>query len=146
MEYDELIKNFNYDNETGLISRITRKNSNGSIDKFGYLIIKYKGKQYKAHRLIWLYNYKNNPEKIIDHKNGIKSDNKIENLQDVSFLENSINHNRKANNITGYVGIYLDESTIGLNKKYTTQFNNKTFRFLTLNECIEFRKNNNLKL
>ena len=146
MEYDELIKNFKYNSSTGVLERTTRKNSNGSKDKFGYLIIKYKGKQHKSHRLIWLYNYKKYPDNIIDHKNGDKSDNRIDNLQDVSFLQNSINHSRKANNITGYIGVYVDECTVGLNKKYTTQFNNKTYRFLTLNECIEFRKNNNLKL
>jgi len=146
MEYNELVNNFYYDKNTGLLHRTTRKNSNGSKDKFGYLIIKYKGKQYKAHRLIWLYNYKKYPNNVIDHLNGIKYDNRIENLKDVSFLENSINHNRKANLVTGYVGIYLDESTKGLKKKYTTQFNNKTFRFLNLNECVQFRNNNNLKL
>ena len=146
MDYDELISNFNYDKETGLLNRISRKNSNGSKDKFNYIIIKFKGKQYKAHRLIWLYNYKKYPDNIIDHINGIKYDNRIENLKDVSFLDNSINHNKKANLITGYVGIYLDESTKRLVKKYTTQFNNKTYRFLSLSECIEFRKINNLKL
>ena len=41
MEYEELISNFKYNNDTGLLNRITRKNSNGSKDKFGYLIIKY---------------------------------------------------------------------------------------------------------
>jgi hypothetical protein len=146
MEYEELISNFEYNNNTGLLNRITRKNSNGSKDKFGYLIIKYKGKQHKAHRLIWLYNYKKYPDNLIDHINGITSDNRIENLRDVSCLENSLNHKRKANDITGYVGIYKDEITKGLKSKFTTQFNNKQYRFLTIEECINFRKNNNLKL
>jgi len=85
MDYDELISNFNYDKETGLLNRISQKNSNGSKEKFNYIIIKFKGKQYKAHRLIWLYNYKKYPDNIIDHINGIKYDNRIENLKEFHF-------------------------------------------------------------
>ena len=146
MTYDELVLNFKYNNENGILERTTRKNSNGSYDKFNYVIIKYKGKQYKAHRLVWLYHKKEFPKNVIDHINGDKSDNRIENLRDVDLFINAQNHSKKKNKITGYVGIYKDESTKGLSKKYTTQFKNKTYRFLTLEECVEFRINNNLKL
>ena len=146
MTYEDLRKNFVYKISTGELKRITRKNSNGSLNKFGYLIIKFKGKQYKAHRLIWLYFNKELPNNIIDHINGVKNDNRIENLRDVDFLINAQNHNKKPNSITGYVGIYKDEITKGLKKQFTTQFKNKTYRFATLEDCVEFRKQNNLKL
>jgi hypothetical protein len=146
MTYQELIDNFTYNSETGELIRTTRKSSNGSLDKFGYLIIKFNGKQYKAHRLVWLYCNKELPKNIIDHINGIKSDNRIDNLRDVDFLTNATNHSKKPNSITGYVGIYKDETTKRLKNKYTTQFNNKTFRFEKLEDCVEFRKQNNLKL
>lgn len=146
MTYQDLIDNFIYNSNTGELIRTTRKNSNGSLDKFGYLIIKFNGKQYKAHRLIWLYCNKELPNNVIDHINGIKNDNRIDNLREVDFLVNAQNHNKKPNEITGYVGIYKDVTTKGLKKQYTTQFNNKTFRFAILEDCVEFRKQNNLKL
>ena len=146
MTYQDLIDNFTYNSNTGELIRTTRKNSNGSLDKFGYLIIKFNGKQYKAHRLVWLYFNKELPKNIIDHINSIKNDNRIDNLREVDFLVNAQNHNKKPNEITGYVGIYKDETTKRLKKQYTTQFNNKTFRFATLEDCVEFRKQNNLKL
>ncbi len=146
MTYKELLDNFYYNEITGEFIRKTRKNSNGSYDKFGYLIIKFNGKQYKAHRLAWFYKNKQMPNNIIDHINGIKSDNRIENLRDVDFLINSQNHNKKPNKITGYVGIYKDDITKGLKSKYTTQYNNKTYRFENIQDCIKFRNQNNLKL
>lgn len=146
MTYQDLIDNFTYNSNTGELIRTTRKNSNGSLDKFGYLIIKFNGKQYKAHRLIWLYCNKELPNNVIDHINGIKNDNRIDNLREVDFLVNAQNHNKKSNEITGYVGIYKDETTKRLKSKFTTQFNNKRFRFATLEDCVEFRKQNNLKL
>lgn len=53
----EIKNSFSYDPKTGKIDRLNRKNSNGSYDKDGYLIIKFKGRQYKAHRLAWLLYY-----------------------------------------------------------------------------------------
>lgn len=98
MEEKELIcyihKFFVYEN--GKLSRTDRKNSNGSIDKDGYLIIKIKGKQYKAHRLVYAYFNNEFPKGEIDHINRNKLDNRIENLRVVSRIENI----KKQNNIT----------------------------------------------
>lgn len=60
----------------------------GSIDKDGYVVIGVDGKQYFAHRLAWLYVYSAWPNEMIDHINHIKTDNRIENLRDLS---NSLN-------------------------------------------------------
>ena len=146
MTYQDLIENFTYNSNTGELIRTSRKTSNGCLDSKGYLIIKFNGKPYKAHRLVWLYCNKEMPKNIIDHINGNKNDNRIENLRDVDFLVNAQNHSKKPNQTTGYVGIYKDETTKRLKSKFTTQFNNKTFRFATLEDCVEFRKQNNLKL
>ena len=55
-----ILKHFSY--KDGVISRDDRKNSYGSLDKDGYLIIKVKGKQFKAHRIAWLLVYGDFPK------------------------------------------------------------------------------------
>jgi hypothetical protein len=57
----------------------------------GYKCINLCGKKYYSHRLAWLYMYGEFPKQHIDHINGIKSDNKIINLRDVSNSDNQQN-------------------------------------------------------
>lgn len=126
---------FNYDKETGHIERTDRKNSNGSKDKDGYLIIKIKGKQYKAHRLAWLIVYREWPQDEIDHINRDRTDNRINNLRVVDRCGNINNTTKKINKDTGCYGIYIDR-TRGLKKKYAFRHNNKMHRFYTLEDAI----------
>ena len=60
----------------------------GHKKKCGRVNIKINGIPHLAHRLAWLYVHKEWPQKFLDHINGDPSDNRIENLRDVS---NSIN-------------------------------------------------------
>lgn len=135
---DELIKyifkNFSYNHLTGQITRIDRKNSNGSFDKDGYLILKIKRKQFKAHRLAFLLYYGYFPKKEIDHINRIRTDNRISNLREVNRIENIKNTARKVNKITGEIGIYLDK-TKGLKKNICFKYKNKTYRFYSIEEA-----------
>jgi hypothetical protein len=74
-----------------------RKKSNGRIlkeclDRRGYVVCSLNCKQYLKHRLIgmqFLPNPNNMPQ--IDHKNGIRNDNRMENLRWVSRSENMLN-------------------------------------------------------
>jgi len=139
MNIKELKNNFLYDEETGQIIRTTRKNSNGSYDKDGYLIIKFKSKQYKAHRLVWLYHKGSYPKYGIDHINRNRKDNRIENLRDVPQKINCWNSNKKVNPETGVCGVYIDK-TNGLKKKYTVKYREKTHRFYFLSDAVKKRK------
>jgi hypothetical protein len=76
----------------------------GYIKKEGYVGIRYMGKLYLAHRLIYLYHHGNLPE-FIDHINLIKSDNRIENLRSCNRNENQRNHALKITNTSGYKNI-----------------------------------------
>ena len=49
------------------------------------------GVKMPEHRLVWFYHYRKIPEGQIDHINGVRDDNRIENLRDVSARENSRN-------------------------------------------------------
>jgi hypothetical protein len=58
-----------------------------------------------AHRVIWALHYGRWPTEQIDHINGVRTDNRIENLREVSSLENSRNQRLQARNTSGVVGV-----------------------------------------
>jgi hypothetical protein len=106
----------------------------GSLDKHGYCIIKLRNKQYKAHRLAWLYvNGYIDDELEIDHKNRIRSDNRIDNLRLVDKTLNQQNRSLQENNTSGIKGVYFNKecnkwsACINVNKKriYFGLFTNK---------------------
>jgi hypothetical protein len=59
-----------------------------------------------AHRIAWLISYGRWPNGCIDHKNGVRTDNRIANLFDVSHAENQQNLPLRKNSKTGYIGVY----------------------------------------
>jgi hypothetical protein len=143
MKTEEYIKlNFRYNPETGKITRVDRANSNGSIDVYGYVILKIKGKQYKAHRVAWFLYYGNFPKNNIDHINNKRDDNRIINLRDVTQSINNKNSTKKLNKDTGEYGICIDK-TKGLKKKYVVSFNGKIHRFYSIDDAKKFKLNNN---
>ena len=60
----------------------------------GHVRLQIDGSEYWAHRLAWLYVYGVWPTQQIDHINGIRSDNRILNLRDVSHSANQQNQRR----------------------------------------------------
>lgn len=134
----EYIKqNFVY-NSNGTLTRLDRKNSNGSLDKDGYLILKIKGKKYRAHRVVYALINGRFPNGEIDHINRNRLDNRIENLREVTRKENIKNTTKKINKDTGVIGVYIDKLP-QLKKKYAVKTKNKTFRFYTLQEAVNKR-------
>ena len=75
----------------------------------GYGRITLLGKRYKSHRVAWAMHHGDWPPDQIDHINGVKSDNRIENLRSVSQAENSKNSKIPANNMSGVIGIHWDK-------------------------------------
>jgi hypothetical protein len=143
---DYIKSHFSYNPINGVITRDDRANSSGSLDKDGYLIIKIKTQQFKAHRIAWFLYYGKFPIMEIDHINRNRLDNRIKNLREVDRDGNNKNSTHKKNPETGIIGVYIDKCTEGLKKKYTTRFDGKTYRFYHLNEAIEFRKKHNLEI
>lgn len=133
---DELSKIFNYDSVSGEIKwSISRPlehfASNGSmkmfnslrggklcgvIDSKGYLHIQVYNYQLKGHRLAF-YIYHGWLPKEVDHINGNRSDNRIENLRPCDRSRNSMNKKISSNNKCGLKGVYWSKS----DNKYRAQ-------------------------
>ncbi len=80
----------------------------GSLTREGYLNIAYQGTKYQQHRVIWLMCVGSWPNDCIDHINGIKTDNRLENLREFTQRENSQNQYRhRAGKLPG---CYFDKS------------------------------------
>lgn len=71
----------------------------------GYGRVAVLGKRYKAHRIVWALHYGEWPKDQIDHINGVRNDNRIENLRDVTHKENCRNVRRLDSNMSGVAGV-----------------------------------------
>lgn len=71
----------------------------------GYLHGALLGHRVLAHRIAWAIHHGAWPCKQIDHINGVRSDNRIENLRDVTWSENQRNVKRKSTNTSGVTGV-----------------------------------------
>jgi hypothetical protein len=86
-------------------SKKTKLNSlAGTFDKAGYLQIQINKKTYRAHRLIFLYHHGYLPL-YVDHINGVRSNNKIENLREATKSQNSYNSKISIKNKSGFKGV-----------------------------------------
>lgn len=78
----------------------------GVINGKGYLCVQLGGKNYLAHRLIWIMVYGIEPADQIDHINGNKIDNRLCNLRDVTNRQNQYNQRKpRSDNQSGYLGV-----------------------------------------
>lgn len=97
----------------------------GSLTSEGYRQVQIKRKVYNAHRLSWAIFYGVWPSGEIDHINGAKDDNRIENLRDVDRCVNAQNkRSAQINNKScGLLGVTWNkqhkkwQSKIMVNKK-----------------------------
>lgn len=107
-----LLELFHYDHETGnLVRKIGRSGPKarrgdiaGRITDKGYVRVYVDGSPYSAHRLIWIMHHGVGVEEI-DHINGIKSDNRIENLRSVTRSQNRMNVGAYSSSKSGVRGV-----------------------------------------
>jgi hypothetical protein len=77
----------------------------GTINNVGYRMIVIDKRLYLAHRLAWLHVSGAWPSDQIDHINGVRDDNRIEDLRESTRVENGRNSRRKSNNRCGFKGV-----------------------------------------
>ena len=108
---EQLKKELSYDPETGQFIWIRRRQGRqfgyflGALQPHGYRKICLDGKKYYAHRLAWLYVYGVFPESELDHVNGDKSDNTINNLREATSCANKCNSSLRSDNTSGFKGV-----------------------------------------
>ena len=94
-----------YDPSSGLFKRIGNRGGSGYLSKSGYIKLSILSYPFLAHRLAWLYVYGNFPKNQIDHINQCRSDNRIENLREVTNKDNMKNSTKRIDNKSGQVGV-----------------------------------------
>jgi hypothetical protein len=102
-----------YDSSTGLFRRKVRTSYcrigdiAGSRTANGYWVIWVDGTRRFAHRLAWLFTHGAWPREHLDHKNGVMTDNRIENLREATYSQNQANS--KLRKMRRYKGVYLQK-------------------------------------
>lgn len=102
----------------------------------GYWHGRFCGQDMYAHRVVWMLHYGEWPKECIDHINGIRTDNRIENLRGVSKRVNLKNSKRRVDNKTGVTGVSFDANRCRYNA--SIRINGKDVylgRFKTLDEA-----------
>ncbi len=117
VSYEYAIKTFNYDPFTGLLSnKVFRSNRSqkGYVynheDAHGYIITGINNTPRFVHRIAWLIMEGYWPEHEIDHKNGIRSDNRWCNLRHVTRTCNKQNSKVFSTNKSGFPGVSFNKS------------------------------------
>lgn len=142
--YDEYI---DYNPNTGIAiwkkspsNRVKVGDEIKSKDNAGYIQVSIKSKMYRLHRIIWFCE-KGEIPKQIDHINGIRDDNRMCNLRNVSQQENLKNQKKRCDNTSGYSGISFNKSRNKWRVRiYVDKKEKHLGYFNTIEEAIDVRK------
>jgi hypothetical protein len=80
----------------------------GTCVNGSYVSITLGGRTYRAHRLVFLHVHGYLPKEV-DHINGIRSDNRINNLRAADKTINGKNQKLKSTNTSGVVGVHMNK-------------------------------------
>lgn len=105
LKHDIDTGNFIWVKKTSPKSRVNIGEIAGNLNNDGYRRIKLNGKKYQEHVLVWFYHYGKFPNEFLDHVDGDKANNRLENLRECSQGENNRNRAIASNNTTGFRGV-----------------------------------------
>ena len=106
----------------------------------GYKVGSLNKRAYRAHRVIWFMVHGEWPDEV-DHENGLRHDNRLENLRNVTGAQNHRNQKTRTNNTSGHNGVYWAKQ----NEKWRVEIQAKGRRkhiglFARLEDAISARK------
>jgi hypothetical protein len=98
---------FAYEPEEGVLYRIKASKRAGRKTPAGYYIVSIDGVTWREHRIIWewVHGQALAEDYEIDHIDGDRGNNRIENLRKVSRRENQWNAQTRKDNTSGYKGV-----------------------------------------
>lgn len=109
---EELKRLFDYDSDAGVLRwrvssspKVKVGDIAGRKNK-GYIGVMISRKEYQAHRIAWKIVYGEDPEEI-DHINGVKHDNRIDNLRSCTRSQNAMNRGARR----GVKGVHWSKSS-----------------------------------
>lgn len=146
---DEVNRLLSYNASTGeLVAKVCRGKIHagevvGSINAAGYVQHSIGNtRNFLAHRIIWTMLYGTIPEgMVIDHINGIPSDNRLANLRLVSRLDNQRNTKRHRHNTSGNMGVSWIKEKRRWRASISLQNKTKYLgSFLTFDEAVACRE------
>jgi len=149
-EMGEYIKeNFRYDPDTGYLwwtKPCESKNGRRQLDKpVGHVYNTHKYVRINlgltngqvscgAHRIAWFLHYGSWPKDVLDHINGIKNDNKIANLREVTSQQNSANAKKKSNCSSQYKGVSFNKGRKKWEARVCISYKDKRIGYYTSEE------------
>ena len=98
------------------ISRLSNRKA-GHKNKEGYYQMRLNHQRMYLHRMIFLYHHGYLPEQV-DHIDGNRGNNRIENLRAADYVLNSCNSKKRTDNTSGVKGVWFCERE----KRYIAQF------------------------
>jgi hypothetical protein len=107
----ELNSLFNYDPETGILTRRWSGRPVIGGNKRGHVVVGVGRKFYLAHRIIWKIMTGDDPENFIDHIDCNGKNNRWINLREASHAENLRNRGAPKNNTSGIKGVSFCKAT-----------------------------------
>lgn len=113
-----LLKEYlNYNPTTGELTWIKKPSKRANIGqragslipKSGYRSINLFGRSYPEHHVVWCWYYGYWSKKFIDHIDHVRNNNRIQNLREVTALENAQNKRKLENTKVGEAGIWYNK-------------------------------------
>jgi len=137
-----------YDPESGLFRRNLTTNPNSkkgdiisNTNDEGYIVLFIGGARLRGHRVAWCWMTGEWPKQDIDHKNGVRSDNRFCNLRPASRSQNLQNLCIRSLNTSGVPGVGWDAER----NKWTARITVNCIpmflgRFVSFERAVEVRK------